>query len=101
MRGWLTRVNLGQFRAGAPISLSLDVEDVYAAGATVHGSVRPSMATGDLRATLEWVAGPGQPADPVIFPLAAADGPRAIETPPQPPGCYRITVSGSDDVEPV
>ena len=101
VRGWMTGVKLGAFRAGAPISLSLDLADVYPADEAVRATVRPSAATGGLLATFEWVAGPEPPAGVVAVPLPARDGPRAIEIRPPAPGCYRLTVSGAEDVEPV
>ena len=101
VRGWMTGVKLGAFRAGAPISLSLDLADVYPADGEVRATVQPSAATGGLLATLEWVAGPEPPAGAVAVPLPAQDGPRAIEIRPPAPGCYRLTVSGTEDVEPV
>lgn len=101
VRGWTTGAGLRRFRAGAPISLTLDLEDAYPGGAKLRASVLPAEATSDLLATLEWVAGPGNPGRTVSAPLPAEDGPRAIEFAPPAPGCYRLKVSGANDVEPV
>jgi len=101
VRGWLTGAQLGHFRAGAAVSLSLDLEDAYPAAMGVQATVLPSEATADLVATLEWVTGPGRAVPPVSVTLPVQDGPRDIRISPPAPGCYRLTVTGANDVEPV
>jgi hypothetical protein len=93
--------DLGQFRAGAPIALSLDLDDTYPADAPIQAKVLPSATTGDLHAVLQWVAGPGQPTDTAQASLPPQEGPGTITIPAPNPGCYRLTVSGQDHVEPV
>lgn len=101
VRGWLTGARLGIFRVVAPVSLSLDLEDVYHVDAGVQASVLPSRTTTDLQAELQWVGGPERPERSVSISLPAVDGPRSLELPCEIPGCYRLVVCGADDVEPV
>lgn len=101
VRGLATSVRLRGFRAGAPIALSLDVEDVQTAGEPLRATVVPSSATRQLDATLTWLGGPGAPPQRLVVPLPPVDGPRQVEFPAAPPGCYRLEVTGDDDVEPV
>ncbi len=101
LRGWSTYVDLETTRAGAPVSLAVDLDDVTPAGHAVRLGVEPSEAILGLRARLTWVGGPGAPVPPTEMPVPASDGPTTVELPAQPPGCYRVEVTGPPEVEPV
>jgi hypothetical protein len=105
LRGWLTGVDLRSFRAGAPVRLSLAIQDVYPSDEPVHGTVTPSAATSEIRYELEMLTRPADPtaatAPPSYGTLAVVDGPREFEITPRGPGCYRLTLTGSIEVEPV
>lgn len=102
LMGWMTVADLGAFRASGQVRLSLDLNDVHPADAGVTFSVTPSSTTGPIGCTLEWVGGPSdEPPPPFAVAAATADGPRYVETPPMAPGCYRLTLTGDDQVEPV
>jgi hypothetical protein len=102
IRGWVTGVDLGTFKVGAPITLSVDMDDVYPMGAPVRVRVQPSSPTLDLHFSLTWVAGPTTPSTlTTATTMPLGDGPREAELLAPAPGCYSVHVSGSDDVEPV
>ena len=86
--------------AGAPTTLSLDVDDIYAATEPIRFAVRPSDDGVALDAIIEQV---DQPAARQVVHLPAADAEwRHREVSPLPPGIYRITVQGNPAiVEPV
>jgi pimeloyl-ACP methyl ester carboxylesterase len=93
--------DLGQLRAaGAPTTLSLDVDDIFAANEPIRFAVRPSDDGVALDAIIEHV---DQPAVRQVVHLRAAGAEwRHRELPPLPPGVYRITVQGDPAiVEPV
>lgn len=101
LRGWLTGVDLRNFRAGGPVRLSLDVGDLYPAGEPVTFTVTPSAATGAIDYTLEWLGGPVHGAPRVTGTVPTGDGPREVEVPSVPLGGYRLTLTGGAEVEPV
>jgi hypothetical protein len=93
--------DLGQLRAaGAPTTLSLDVDDIFAANEPIRFAVRPSDPGVALDAVIEKV---DRPAARQIVHIAAADGEwQHREVPPLPAGVYRITIQGNPTiVEPV
>ena len=109
----LTAQDLTPFRGARPAAaVSLDLDDVHAAGEPIRVRVRAHQPT-DLRVELTALTLPstGQPGQFVGAPSragAAAAGVevdgvtdwRPVALPPQPPGCYRVTVSGFGGVEP-
>jgi len=86
--------DLGQLRAtGAPTTLSLDVDDIFAANEPIRFAVRPSDAGVALDAVIEKV---DRPAARQIVHIPATDaGWQHREVPPLPAGVYRITVQGN------
>lgn len=102
VRGWFTGRRLDGFLAGAPIAVSVDLEDVFHTDEPVLVRVRPAEPGTDLQVTLDRL-----PTDADTLPHTVskrADGVQdwvTVELPPQQPGCYRVTVRGGDDVEPV
>jgi hypothetical protein len=93
--------DLGQLRAaGAPTTLSLDVDDIFAANEPIRFAVRASDDGVALDAIIEHV---DQPSARQVVHLRAADAEwRHRELAPLPPGVYRLTVQGDPAiVEPV
>lgn len=109
LRGWMSGVDLGDFRAQEPVWLAVDLADVHRAGEPIHVAVTPSEAVADIQFTLEMLAEPASggevPPTPAVPPVTgtvpAADGTTDLELPTQPPGLYRLTLSGRAEVEPV
>jgi hypothetical protein len=102
VRGWLTGQDLGGFRAGAPVAVSVDLDDAYLTVEPVVVRVQPGEAGKDLRVRLEPIpSATPQPPDALTVEVPAVEGWREVELPPQPAGCYRITVFGDESVEPV
>jgi pimeloyl-ACP methyl ester carboxylesterase len=101
LQGWMTSPQLGVYRAEAPISLQVTLDDLHPPERGIRFTVEPTEATLDLRYGVEWVGGPnGTVPEPVTGTLPAVDGPRTGATPPLPPGVYRLTVTGAEDVAP-
>lgn len=110
--GWLgfADVDLSAWRNAGPVKLSVAVDDVYPVGEDIAFTVEPSQATLTLRYQLDQLTevAPG-PAEsrashgrsPVTGKVEADDGTNYIEIPAQPPGLYRLTVTGDRRVEPV
>jgi hypothetical protein len=102
VRGWLTGQNLSGFRAGAPVSVSVELDDAYLATEPMVVHVRPSEAGKDLRVRLEPLpAATPRPPNALTVDVPLVEGWRQVELPPQPPGCYRVAVSGDESIEPV
>lgn len=111
LRGWLSGVDLRNFRAGSPVRLSVDLQDVYPSDGPLHVTVTPSAATTEIRYQLEQLAVPGMERDgsttalppgvPMAGVLPAIDGACELEIPNSGPGLYRLTLSGTAEVEPV
>ncbi len=99
LRGWLSGVDLSSFRAGAPVRLSLDMEDVHPIDEGVRFTVTPSAATAALQYRLDALDGSGVP--PLAGTVPMADGPREVVATVTRPGCYRLSLSGVAEVEPV
>jgi pimeloyl-ACP methyl ester carboxylesterase len=93
--------DLGDVRAvGAPITLSLDIDGVFARQEPIQFAVRPSVSAVPLEVAIDSTNGS---APRRSLTLAAADDPWVRrELPSLPAGVYRITVSGDPtQVEPV
>ena len=93
--------DLGQLRAvGAPITLSLDVDSIFASGEPTQFAVRPSVVGAPLEAVIESV---NERTPPLVVPLPPSDDEwRRRELPSLTAGIYRITVQGNPtQVEPV
>ena len=106
LRGWLEEVDLTDFRAGAPVRLSDELDDVYRAGEPVTVTVTPNEAIAEIRYELQQLAGPGareseQLGPPVTGTKSAIDGANELEIAAPGPGLYRLTLNGGTDVEPV
>jgi hypothetical protein len=82
--------------------MAVDIDDTYLNDEPITVRVRPSEPGTDIRARAECLTTP-EPTkpEPVTMAVDGADDWQDIVLPPRPPGCYRITVSGDDDVEPV
>jgi pimeloyl-ACP methyl ester carboxylesterase len=93
--------DLGQVRAvGAPVTLSLDVDNIFAARETVQFAVRASVVGVPLEAVCESTDG-SAPRQVVRLP-PSNDEWRRGELPSLPAGVYRLIVSGDPTrVEPV
>lgn len=91
---------LGVFRAArkAPVQVSLAVDDLYRAGQPVVIRVRPSRREDSIGVTIVDV----ERGHEVARAPLVRDGDEWLRTsvPSLPPGAYRVTVSGSDAVEP-
>lgn len=85
--------DLGNVRAaGAPVTLSLDVDGVFARGEPVQFAVRPSEPAVALDAAIESTDGS---VAGTSLPLAASDDEWIRrELPPLPSGVYRLTIAG-------
>ena len=108
LRGWLSGVDLSDFRAGAPVRLSVAIDDVYPTGEPVTVTVTPSEATAEIRYQLDQLSTPAAesnsamaPVPPMSGAVPASDGPIELEIPAPGPGLYRVTLSGGAEVEPV
>lgn len=108
LKGWLTPVALTNWRAGAPVWLSVALDDVYRVGDPVTVSVLPSAATDKIHYRLEQLSRPGVESEqdvalvpPVTGTVPASDGPTNLEIPTSDSGLYRLTLDGGVDVEPV
>lgn len=101
LKGWMTGADLTGFRAGGPVRLSVELDDVHAAGEPVTFSVTPSAMTGPIHYLLEWLGGPSHAQRPVIGLAGVVDGTRHVESPSVLPGAYRLTLTGDAQVEPV
>jgi len=102
LRGWMTGVDLSAFRGGAVTWLRLGLADACPSGEPVPVTVEPTEAVGPLSYRLELLGGPTDRAvAPVTGTVSAKDGVREFELPAQEPGCYRLTVTGEDGVQPV
>jgi pimeloyl-ACP methyl ester carboxylesterase len=107
VRGWLSGVDLGAFRAGAPVRLAVGLEDVHAAGEPLRISVTPTESVAEIRYRLEPVAaGPGAEGAvpgfaPVTGAVPAVDGMNELEIVAPGPGLFRVVLSGGAEVEPV
>lgn len=91
-------LRLGQFRAMAPVTVSVDLADVYPPGEPPELRLRPSVAGTDLAVEVEAVTG-GHPRWATR--VAPAAGWQGVDLPVLPPGCYRVRVAGGRNVEPV
>jgi pimeloyl-ACP methyl ester carboxylesterase len=89
-------LRLGRFRAMAPVSVSLDLDDVYPAEEPPVVRARPSVPATDLDLAVDDLTGA---TDQVRIQLPLAEGWNEVPLPINRPGCYRVSVSG-DDVEP-
>jgi hypothetical protein len=91
---------LGHIRAvGAPITLSIDIDDVFTHQEPVLFAVRPSQVGIALEAVIESVS---DASSRQVFALAPSDEWLRREVPPLPSRVYRITVTGDPtEVEPV
>ncbi len=98
VRGILDRIKLGAVRAGAPVSVSLDMEDLYLKDEPVILRVRTTDPGEPLNAVVHEVE-TGLEAARVTLP--PADHWRQAEFGPVPEGGYRVVVSGAEQVEPV
>lgn len=98
VRGVLDRIKLGGVRAAAPISVSVDIEDVYRTDEPVVLEASPSDPGELLEAVIQEV---GSGREVARTTLAPAEGWRRAEFGPLPQGGYRAVVSGSPMVEPV
>ncbi len=110
--GWLgsSDVDLSTWRNAGPVKLSVDLDDVYPAGEGIAFTVTPSRATLTLRYQLDQLTevtpGPAESRashgkGPITGKVAATDGTNYIDIPAQPPGLYRLSVTGDKRVEPV
>jgi pimeloyl-ACP methyl ester carboxylesterase len=92
--------DLGKVRGGTEITVSLDIDGIFASQEPLHFAVRPSVAGVRLEAMIESTDGsvPRQ-----IVPLAPSDDAwLRRELPPLAAGVYRITVGGDPTrVQPV
>jgi Lecithin:cholesterol acyltransferase len=93
--------DLGQVRAvGAPITLSLDVDSIFASREPIQFAVRPSVVGVPLEAVCESADG-ARPRQVVPLP-PSNDEWRRGELAPLPAGVYRLTISGDPTrIEPV
>ncbi|HZG89703.1 MAG TPA: hypothetical protein VEZ42_05765 [Pseudonocardia sp.] len=87
---------LGRFRAMAPVTVSLDLDDVYPPDEQPVIHVRPSTPATDLVVTVQPLTDSGEPTT-VEVPLVEEWCPVALPVTRQ--GCYRVTVTG-EDVDP-
>ncbi|MDA0179558.1 hypothetical protein OJ997_04565 [Solirubrobacter phytolaccae] len=98
VRTLLTEARQYRFRAGAPVTVSLDVDDVYLAGEPVvlHAQLsdRSRPAVGVIQS-----ADDGTPIASTPIPASDADW-REITFGALVPGVYRFVVAGGDDVQP-
>ncbi len=108
LRGWSSGVDLTDFRAGAPVRLSVDLDDVYAAGEPLTVTVTPSQATAEIWYRLEQLSTAEGGSDsamasmpPMRGAVRASDGPTELEIAAPGPGLYRVTLGGGAEVEPV
>ena len=106
LQGWLEQVDLTDFRAGAPVRLSVELDDVYRVGEPVAVTVTPNEATAEIRYKLQQLVDPGakeseQLVPPVTGSVSAIDGANELEIAAPGPGLYRLTLSGGTEVEPV
>jgi pimeloyl-ACP methyl ester carboxylesterase len=102
LRGILTAQALGVDRDAGRVTLSVDLEDEFMPDEPITVKVTPSEPGTELIIQLEPVEiNDSMPARPVHVDLGFVDQSAETEIPPQPPGIYRLTVSGNLDVEPV
>lgn len=98
--GWLNGIDLGPFKAMAPIGIAVDTADVHKTGEPIHVHLKPSLATTGLEVTLEWVSGPAaQNKEGTILAKTTKEileGDTDIELPAQQPGVYRLNVKGEN-----
>ena len=102
VQGVLTKPrDLGNVKAvGAEITLSLDIDSLFAAQEPVCFAVAPSTPGVPLDAAIESTDG-SVPKQVITLPPSDDQWIR-IEMPPLPPGAYRITVTGDPtEVEPI
>ena len=102
LRGLMTGFYIAgpTFRAARPtgVRLTLENDDVYAAGEKIAIRARPQPPGGTLAATFEDVES-GQ--EVLRAPLRKqAEGWQSVEFPPPRAGAYRVTVTGDDVLEP-
>lgn len=93
--------DLDRVRAvGAPVTLSLDIDGIFASREPLRFAARPSVEAVPLEAVIESVDGS---VPQRVVPLPPSDEPWLhMEVSPLPPGVYRITVRGEPtQVEPV
>jgi hypothetical protein len=101
VRGWINSVDLGDFMASIPVSMSVDVAEVHQAGQGVNMQLTPSAATSGVEVSLTWVGGPVQPAEPVMsVSLPVVDGVTEVDLSAEEVGAYRLRVTG-DEIEEV
>jgi pimeloyl-ACP methyl ester carboxylesterase len=101
LRGILTVPRaLGTLRAAAPVTVSLQLEDVYSAGEPIAVAVAPSDSGEDVRAIVQDTETSATVATADVS--RSNDQWRHVEFRPLPAGTYRIVVEGrADKVEPV
>jgi pimeloyl-ACP methyl ester carboxylesterase len=93
--------DLDRVRAvGAPVTLSLDIDGIFASGEPLQFAVRPSVAAVPMEVVVESIDGS---APQKAVSLAPSDEPWVrVQVSPLPAGVYRITVRGEPtQVEPV
>ena len=85
--------DLGRVRAvDAPVTLSLDIDGIFASREPLQLAVRPSVAAVPLEVVIESIDGS---VPPKVVPLAPSDDPWVrLQVSPLPAGVYRITARG-------
>ena len=103
LRGVLTAEPLGRFLAGNPVTVAVDLDDVYEAGEPVIVKVKPSDPGIDLTVSLERLAGPAGSGgeNRIEVSVEEVEDWQEVTLPSPGPGCYRVLVRGDDEVEPV
>ena len=97
LRGMLTEAKQYRFRAGAPVKVSLDLEDLYVAGEPVDVRIRLSDRSAPAEAVVERLDEPA-PGVHIDVPASDADW-REVGLPPMPAGTWRVAIEGGDDVQ--
>ncbi|MFI7494383.1 hypothetical protein ACH9D2_06645 [Kocuria sp. M4R2S49] len=111
LRGWVSGTNLDNFKAGGLVRLEVDLRDIYPVDEPIHVTVTPSTGTARIDYRLEQLATPqtaktsndngSVSVPPIVDSIQAVDGPNEIDIPNPGPGLYRMTLSGTAEVEPV
>jgi len=83
---------------GAPAGIGLQIDDLYAADEPIAGAVRSEDPSRDLRIAIETADRRQTVASMTL--VQGDDEWTKFELPPQPPGVYRLRVSG-EDLQPV
>jgi pimeloyl-ACP methyl ester carboxylesterase len=94
---WINQYDLGDFKAIAPVTVSVDAADIHTAGEPIGVRLTPSSATLDIRASLTWVGGPREPVQrSSVVEIPIAEDALELEFSASEPGVYRLSVDGAE-----